>query len=58
MQKWFNGLTKGQRRTLWIGIPVVSLYFDIGIDAQGAIFVPIILLTFVITIFLELGKRK
>ena len=58
MQKWFNALTRGQRRTLWIGIPTISLFFDMGIRAQGAIFVPITLLTSVITIFLELGKRK
>ena len=58
MQKWFNTLTKGQRRTIWIGIPAVSLVLDIGIRAQGAIFVPITVLTSVIIIFLELGKKK
>ena len=58
MQKWYNSLTKGQRCTLWIGIPIISLFFDMGLRAQGAIFVPTTVITFVVTIFFELGKRK
>ena len=58
MQKWFNALTKGQKYTVWVGIPTISLVIDMGIKAQGAIFVPITVLTFVVIIFLELGKRK
>ena len=57
MQKWYNSLTKGQKCTIGIGVPAVSLVLDLGINAQGAIFVPTTVLASVIIIFLELGKR-
>ena len=58
MQKWYNGLTKGQRKVIWIAMFILG--FPIGATLAGKVGFGLITSAIALLpcLFFELGRMK